>query len=143
MPRCYGAEDCVARTRPETVLLRREIPVVFAKNDGGSVGNGFAHGVVGKVAAVALSVCTPTLPPFFGAVLPLANARAHSLCHKRDRPCRADHIQLKAFFFGQLTRFSRTHYAQHFVDDVLMLRGSGGSRLESESGRPRQPDERD
>ena len=79
MPSCYSAEDCVARPCPETVLMRREISVVFVKNDGGSVGDGLAHAVVRKVAPVALSVCTPTLPPFFGAVLPLANARSRSL----------------------------------------------------------------
>src|ERR1035438_5154524 len=38
----YGAKNRVARPRPDTVFMGREIAVVFVKQHGSSVGDGFA-----------------------------------------------------------------------------------------------------
>jgi len=87
-----GAESRVTGPRPKAVFARREIPVVFVKDHGGPVGDGLTNSVIGQVAAEALSVSTPTLPPFFGGIFPLAYARAYSLAQDRDGPTRAEQI---------------------------------------------------
>lgn len=85
------------------------------KDDGGSVGDGLTNSIVGQVAAKALPVSIPTLPPFLGGVLPLADARADSLAQDGDRPTNAEQIQMKALGFGQLALLRRSDHAEKFV----------------------------
>src|SRR5258706_11191944 len=126
MPGGYSAQDCVTRTCQKTMLMRSKISFVFVKDGGGPIGDGLPHGVVRKIAAVALSVRTPTLSPFFGGVLPLANSCAGSLSQQGNRPRRAHNIQMKPFLFGQITRLGWTYHPQHFIDNILIMHGGRG-----------------
>src|SRR6185369_12241812 len=92
IPRREGAEDRVARARPETLLVGRIISIVFVEKEGGAVGEGLADAVVRQIASKALSIRPPTLSPLLGAVLPLADAGAGGLGQDWDRPGGGDKI---------------------------------------------------
>src|SRR5678810_479299 len=74
MPGCYRAENRVTRSRPNTVLVQSEVPVILAKNEGRAIGDGLAHAVVRQITSQAFPVRVPTLTPFLGAILPLTDA---------------------------------------------------------------------
>src|ERR1700681_1227578 len=97
------------------MFMRSEIAVVFVKDHGGPIGDGLANAVVGQIAAEALSVSIPTLPPFFRAVFPLAHARANRLAQNGNWPARAEQIQMKALGFGQLARLRRSDHAENLL----------------------------
>jgi len=113
--RNHRAESRVAGPRPDPMFMRSEIAVVFVKDHGGPVGDGLANSVVGQVAAKALSVSIPALPPFLGRVFPLAHACANSLAQDGDWPTRAEQVQVKALGFGQLARLRRSDHAENFL----------------------------
>src|SRR5258708_38289217 len=99
------------------------------KDHGGPISDGLANSVVGQVAAEALSVRIPALPPFLGAVFPLADTRADGLSQDRDRPACAEQIQMKALGFGQLARLVRSDHAENFVHSGLGFGPSGDRRF--------------